>query len=433
MNSGPSGCKLAATCRYPGMPELSRADDCVHANPGGRGNPGVADASSAPDAPVAARPLGAGLPSRVHVPRAIGMVVGAICIAAALRQHGGPTWLWAWMVVHVLLWPHIAYALSSRSAQPRNAEHRNLVLDGAFAAFWLPAIGFNLLPSALTLTMVTMDVIAVGGAALLWRGLLAQVAGVAVGCLVVGLRVELDATLPTVVACLPVLVTYPLTVGLVMYRLSRRLAERSREMRELNARLQALSHTDALTGVGNRRLFDQRLNEEWQRARRHGWCVALVMIDVDHFKRFNDRHGHQHGDACLRLVAQALQGCARRASDLVARYGGEEFVLILPHTSLVDATLVAQRCLEAVDTAAIVHGDSPVGPHVSISIGVASVRLAMTSDGDVDRLVRAADQALYRAKEGGRRRVELAVDVPQPVAPPAGARPAPRQVDDIRS
>ena len=360
-----------------------------------------------PDDSAVSRAVGAGLPQRVHVPRAVGMAVGAICVAAALRQHGGPTWLWVWMAVQVMLWPHMAYAVSSRSRRPREAEHRNLVLDCAFAAFWLPAMGFNLLPSALTLTMVAMDAIAVGGSALFWRGALAQAAGIAVGCLAVGVHPELVATLPTVVACLPVLVTYPLTVGLVMYRLSRRLGERGRELREVNARLQALSHTDALTGVGNRRLFDQRLHEEWQRGRRHGWSVALVMIDVDHFKRFNDHHGHQDGDACLRVVAQALQRCARRASDLVARYGGEEFVLILPHTSLADAAIVANRCLAAIDEAAIPHGASPLGPRVTISVGVASIELAPTSDSDVERLTRAADQALYRAKDGGRHRVEF--------------------------
>jgi diguanylate cyclase len=360
----------------------------------------------AADAPAVTRAVGAGLPGRVHVPRAVGMAVGAICIAAALHQHGGPSWLWAWMAVQVLVWPHVAYLLSSRSGRPREAEHRNLVLDCALAAFWLPAIGFNLLPSALTLTMVTMDAIAVGGAVLLWRGLLAQATGVAVGCLAVGLHTELNATLSTVVACMPVLVTYPLTVGLVMYRLSRRLGERGRELREANARLQELSHTDALTGVGNRRVFDQRLHEEWQRGRRHGWSVALVMIDVDHFKRFNDHRGHQEGDACLRRVAQALQGCARRASDLVARYGGEEFVLMLPHTSLDDALVVANRCLEAIDAAGIPHGDSPIGAHVTISIGVAAIALEPAGDDDVERLTRAADQALYRAKDGGRHRVE---------------------------
>jgi diguanylate cyclase len=360
------------------------------------------------DVPAVARAVGARLPRRVHAPRAIGMAFGAICVGAALRQHGAPAWLWACLAAHMLLWPHIAYACSSRSARPRDAEYRNLMLDCAFAAFWLPAMGFNLLPSALALTMVTMDAIAVGGSPLLWRGLAAQVAGVAVGCLAVGLHPQLDPTLPTVVACLPVLVAYPLTVGLVMYRLSKQLSERGSQLREVNARLHALSHTDALTGVGNRRLFDQRLHEEWQRARRHGWHVALVMIDVDHFKRFNDRHGHQEGDACLRDVAQALQGCARRASDLVARYGGEEFVLILPHTSVEDAAIVATRCLEAIDAAAIVHGDSSVGAHVTVSIGVAAAMLDNASDAEVGRLVRAADQALYRAKDRGRHRVEFA-------------------------
>ena len=362
--------------------------------------------SIAPDFPLATRAIGAGLPRRVRAPRAVGMAVGAICIAAALYQHGGPAWLWLWMAIQVPLWPHVAYAFSSRNARPHEAEQRNLVTDCALAAFWLPAIGFNLLPSALALTMVTMDAIAVGGAALLWRALLAQATGIAVGCLAVGIHIELVPTLPTVVACLPVLVTYPLTVGLVMYRLSRRLSERGRELRAVNARLQELSHTDALTGVGNRRLFDHRLQEEWQRARRHGWSVALVMIDVDHFKRFNDRHGHQKGDACLRRVAQSLRGCARRASDLVARYGGEEFVLILPDTALDDAAIIAHRCLGAIDEALILHGDSPTAANVTVSIGVAAVHLDAASDGDVERLVRAADEALYRAKHGGRHRVE---------------------------
>jgi diguanylate cyclase len=360
----------------------------------------------APDIPVATRAVGGGLPRRVRAPRALGMAVGAICIAAALHQHGAPAWLWLWLAIHAAVWPHVAYSFSSRNAHPHKAEKWNLVADCALAAFWLPPMGFNLLPSALALTMVTMDAIAVGGAALLWRGLAAQATGIAAGCLAVGIHTELVPTLPTVVASLPVLVTYPLTVGLVMYRLSRRLVERGHELRDANARLQALSHTDALTDVGNRRLFDQRLQEEWHRARRHGWSVALVMIDVDHFKRFNDRHGHQEGDACLRRVAQSLQGCARRASDLVARYGGEEFVLILPHTALDDAAIVAQRCLAAIDEALIPHGDSPTAANVTISIGVAAVRLDAASDGDVARLVRAADAALYRAKSGGRHRVE---------------------------
>jgi diguanylate cyclase (GGDEF)-like protein len=130
------------------------------------------------------------------------------------------------------------------------------------------------------------------------------------------------------------------------------------------------------------------------------------MLDVDHFKRFNDHHGHLEGDACLRRVAGALQGCARRASDVVARYGGEEFVLLLPHTSLDDAMAVAQRCLAAVDEHAIAHGDSPLGPHVTVSVGLVALQLDPGRGADPSALLRQADEALYRAKAQGRHRVE---------------------------
>jgi diguanylate cyclase (GGDEF)-like protein len=496
-------------------------------------------------------PEGAGLPRRIHAPRAIGVVLGALCVGAALIQHGTPTWTWLAVAMQVLAWPHVAYWLSSRSPTPREAEHRNLVVDCALSAFWLPAMGFDILPSAATLTMVTMDAIAVGGRGLLRRSALAELAGIAVGCVAFGVRFEPAATLPTIVACLPLMIAYPLTVGLVMHGLSARLADKRRalqrseglvrhtldaieasivlydaddrlllcndafkalhqpiaamlqpgqqrasvlrgalahglvpdaagrdedgwvreqllltsqreprpaysrelpdgrwsrvldrrlpdgsllsfstdvtdmvqrerelqrlneerdeyalQLREVNTRLELLTQTDALTGVANRRLFDQRLQHEWQRSQRHGHALSLIMLDVDYFKKFNDHHGHLEGDACLRRVAQALLACGRRTGDVVARYGGEEFALLLPHTSLEEATLVAQHCLAAVDRQAISHGASPLGAQVTVSVGVATLQPDHRSGDDASSLVRLADRALYAAKDGGRHRVE---------------------------
>jgi len=192
------------------------------------------------------------------------------------------------------------------------------------------------------------------------------------------------------------------------------LVRRERELQRVNAqldasnaRLEAITATDALTGIANRRLFDRRLAEESTRARRHGLPLALLMIDVDHFKRYNDRHGHQAGDDCLRRVAELLVGAVgRRPSDLVARYGGEEFVALLPHTGRDEALSLAERCLRQVETAGLPHGDSPVAPLVTLSIGLA----VMEPDGavaDPASLLRAADAALYQAKAGGRHRVAL--------------------------
>ncbi len=185
------------------------------------------------------------------------------------------------------------------------------------------------------------------------------------------------------------------------------LVRREQQLTELNARLaeahaqvEALSQTDALTGIANRRRFDTRLGEEWTRVVRHGTALGLLLVDIDHFKRYNDRHGHQQGDACLRHVAQLLAGCAARPNDVVARYGGEEFAILLPHASRAQTALVAQRCMAAVDDAYIMLGTSPNAGQVSISVGAAWVGHGEPRRQDL--LVRAADEALYRAKAAGR-------------------------------
>ena len=175
---------------------------------------------------------------------------------------------------------------------------------------------------------------------------------------------------------------------------------------EANARLSRLSETDALTGIANRRCFDRALHDEWQRSGRHGLPLALLLVDVDHFKRFNDSRGHPMGDECLRAIAQILRNCVHRAGDLVARYGGEEFALLLPHTDAAEAMAVALSCIEAVEGAGLPHPDSPLGPHVTLSVGVASA----VSDGEPSPavLLTAADAAMYAAKRAGRRRAVLA-------------------------
>jgi diguanylate cyclase (GGDEF)-like protein len=184
----------------------------------------------------------------------------------------------------------------------------------------------------------------------------------------------------------------------------------NRRLDELNAELSRLSNTDELTGLANRRHFDRRLAEECARAARHGTPLALLMLDVDHFKRYNDRHGHLAGDTCLQAVAAALSASARRPTDLVARFGGEEFAMLLPHQTADEARAQAERCAAALQAAALVHGDSPVSPWVTLSTGVAQVtgRPAGPSAADIAaELLRAADAALYRAKLAGRNRVVM--------------------------
>lgn len=184
------------------------------------------------------------------------------------------------------------------------------------------------------------------------------------------------------------------------------MVRNERELRRLNERLAQLSRTDGLTGVANRRQWDDALQTEWMRAARHAQPLAMVMIDIDHFKRYNDRYGHLDGDACLQRVAEILQGCTRRAGDLVARYGGEEFALLLPSTDAASALALAQRCVDAVRAAALPHAASPSAPHVSISAGAASC--VPLPEAAPATLAARADAALYRAKAAGRDQACLA-------------------------
>jgi diguanylate cyclase (GGDEF)-like protein len=184
------------------------------------------------------------------------------------------------------------------------------------------------------------------------------------------------------------------------------VAARTAELEESNRKLAALSTTDGLTGVSNRRGFDLALETEWRRAVRTGQSVALSMLDVDFFKKYNDRYGHLAGDAALRTVAQLITSHGRRSSDLVARYGGEEFALLSAATNVSDAFGIAQAICSELERLALPHEGSPFG-HVTISIGVAV--LVPTEHSSPEKLVEMADQALYRAKQRGRNQALLTV------------------------
>jgi len=175
---------------------------------------------------------------------------------------------------------------------------------------------------------------------------------------------------------------------------------------QANEQLTLQSATDGLTGITNRRRFDEMLGVEWLRAARSSGCISLLIVDIDHFKRFNDHYGHVAGDECLRQVAALLQACVRRAGELVARYGGEEFVVLLPGAELMKAEDLAKRCLEGISRLALAHASSPTAGHVTFSIGIAHVYPSAT--GEPATLVNAADTAMYRAKMAGRARYAVA-------------------------
>jgi diguanylate cyclase (GGDEF)-like protein len=207
--------------------------------------------------------------------------------------------------------------------------------------------------------------------------------------------------------------------GIHMARVNQRLAEtnrlvevRTRELEQVNQQLQLanqvlhqLSTHDGLTGVANRRQFDEVLLIEWRRAVRINGPISLIMVDIDHFKLFNDEYGHQAGDDTLKEVAYALQDSVQRAGDLIARYGGEEFAIILPGTPLEEATRLAESIRSTVEGRKIRHALSIAFRYVTVSVGAASVYAVR--EGSPAELVASADRALYAAKRGGRNRVAV--------------------------
>ena len=192
----------------------------------------------------------------------------------------------------------------------------------------------------------------------------------------------------------------PLTAAL--NDMAQKLADREQDLRAANSHLEQLASSDPLSGLANRRGFDARLAADWQRAGKLNRPVALLMIDVDHFKLFNDRYGHVEGDVCLRRIGKLLKETAIGEDDLPARYGGEEFALLMPGADIDAALKVGERLRRAVENLCVAHASSPEG-QVTISVGCASLVPGVAEN--AEHLVEAADIALYAAKHRGRNAV----------------------------
>jgi len=197
-------------------------------------------------------------------------------------------------------------------------------------------------------------------------------------------------------------ITKPINPTVLRARVRNHLElKRSRDALERMARL------DGLTGVANRRTFDDMLRREWRRNARTAQPMSVIMIDVDHFKQYNDTYGHADGDECLKAITKAAEGALQRPADTVARYGGEEFVALLPDTSLEGALAVAEGIRAAIAALDIPHAGSKAAPHVTVSLGVASGIPDLECE--PGELVKAADAQLYAAKADGRNRAKGAM------------------------
>lgn len=193
-------------------------------------------------------------------------------------------------------------------------------------------------------------------------------------------------------------ITKPFSPAIVLARVNNHLT-----LKHQRDKLDKLSFLDSLTGISNRRAFDEYLQREWHRALRSGRALSLIMIDIDNFKLYNDSYGHSAGDECLRKVTQSLSDALFKPYDFIARYGGEEFACVLPETDVAGAVVVAERIHDTVTRSTIPHAESPVAPHITVSMGVATLTPSETTGHGI--LVDMADSMLYTAKKEGKNRI----------------------------
>jgi diguanylate cyclase len=331
---------------------------------------------------------------RTYRLRIIGLGLGFLCVASVLLGQQRGIALWSLAVFHGFIWPHVARRAALACVVPYHGERLNLMVDAVFGGFWIVAMQFNVLPSVLILVMLSMDDIAAGGVRLFARGIGAHAVGIAIGALLLGITFTPMSSMATIIACLPLLIIYPIALGWAMYRMSQKLAARTREFEHL-------SRTDGLTRLWNRRHWEGQLAVEFERCRANGYASCLLLIDLDHFKRINDTLGHPAGDAVLVAFADLLRRHFR-AGDSIGRYGGEEFGVVLPGATLRETQAIATELLVRVREQA---REPDASCPCTISAGIAQLTPDMP---DYHTWLLDADRSLYQAKAQGRDRIVVA-------------------------
>jgi diguanylate cyclase len=343
-----------------------------------------------------------GFAKRNRVARSVGLLFAALAIGTVLWIQQAPPWMWLGPVFHCLVWPQLAWCLALASADPREAERRNLLIDHLMGGAWTALMSFSVVPCASALGLMSMNTMAGGGTRLLWRGLLAHALGVGAGVLVFGWRWQPESGLAIALACVPALFVQPLAIGHTASLALRKLHRKNEE-------LERHSRQDGLSGLFNRSHWETLVAAELAHCRQTGRTATLVLTDLDHFKRINDDFGHAAGDTAIRRFGDLLrQGL--REGDTPGRYGGEEFGILLPGTRIEEAREVIERLRERMRAAPLIPGAT-----VTASFGAAELGPDIAH---ADAWMRRADQMLYRAKHLGRNRLVAAGDAPAADSPP---------------
>ncbi|MBO9645435.1 MAG: diguanylate cyclase [Pseudacidovorax sp.] len=366
--------------------------------------------------------------------RSIFYVLLFLTVASHLWVVGSSFTAWLLLALQFLLYPQLAYGVALRSTDQRKAEHRNQLLDGFWAGCWMAGLGFPLWISFTMFAGACLHMVVFYGL----RGLPMVVGAMGLGAGLViasgnwsGVHFETDlrTTLLAMLSLTLFFVTYALDGyrrAMYQHRSEMKLRAQVEEIRALQARLYEQTMSDPLTGLLNRRHLEKALPSAIESAQVEGRELALLMVDIDHFKNINDQHGHDVGDEVLKSLASIMKAAAR-SDELVYRYGGEEFVIVLPDCPADLATRRAEQLRRRFMESPVGFGEASIRATLSCGISVCPEHGAVARE-----LLRSADAALYRAKANGRNRSEIFASTPgqfdrQPLDEAAGAawdRPA---------
>jgi diguanylate cyclase len=331
-----------------------------------------------------------------HALRTVGMALGFIMVAMVFWRHGVAMPVWGLLVLNGFAWPHLARLLSQRSADPVRTERSNVLVDSFMGGIWIVLMHFDLLPSMAIATMLAMDCVAVGGVALLLRGVGVQLLAATLAIVTGGFGWAPQTSMPEMLATLPFLMSYPLILSAMIYKLTQRV-------RQQNRLLARISSIDGLSELLNRAHWEESVDRILASCRTNNGVASLLMIDIDHFKQINDRYGHTVGDEVIGRIGAIIRRNMREG-DIAGRYGGDEFGVVLNGVDAVTAAQIAERIRSSIHAAGFEHA---ADLHCTLSIGI-----AQSGEGarDARAWVRQADAALYNAKLRGRNQLASNAD-----------------------
>ena len=326
---------------------------------------------------------------RTYPMRTLGMGLAVLPVLVVLDELDAGWPAWAWTLFCGLAWPHVARLRAHYSRVPYRAELTNFMIDSAMAGSLAPIMHFNLLPSAMLVTVATADKINAGVRGLWSRSLLGMLAAMLVVTLLAGLHFDIATSTSVLLACLPLMVIHTLTVSASSYRLVRKVQKQ-------NLRLDELTRSDSLTGLQSRDHWQQQAGSMLA-SHAAGQPASMLLVDVDLFKAINDRHGHAIGDDVLRGIAGVIRASLPEGSH-AGRLGGDEFAIVMP-VAAEQAHGIAEGI--RIGVAAL---ELPTLPSLRSSVSIGSAE-PPTIQADLRSWMEAADHALYRAKAAGRDRV----------------------------